>query len=737
MATQVQFRGGTTTEHSSFNGAAREVTVDTTKQTLVVQDGSTNGGFPLLREKNPDNQKVYFGTGNDLELYHNGSDSFISETGAGNLFITTTGLRVRNAANNENIIKGDENGAVMLYYDDSLKWQTKSYGVNMPDSSQLYFGTGDDMVIQHDGNNSKIGNATGHLYIDTAVTDGEVRFTSNNANENMIRAVRDAQVELFHNGTKKLDTATGGINVYGNTWMGDNSLLALGDGSDLQLKHDGTHSWVQNSTGNLYLGNASGNTNHIHIQAKYGEEGVIVYDDGAVEAYYDGTKKFETTSYGFSSSGYASIGDGTWSYLSSDSNKAAWGNDQDLQIYHDGTNSKIINLTNGLYLDSPHIYIRSDGGSEDSIHANANGSVDLFYDGTKKLETTSWGVDIHDTLRTNDLTLSDHHKIRLGDSDDLQIYHDGTVNEIRTVNGHLHLRSEDSIILSKIDSDGSNAEVTAKFLEDGAVELYYDGTKKLDTASSGVNFYGNTTMGDSSIHALGNGSDLQIYHDGNSYIKNISTGGNLYIDTAVTDGEIRLTSNNVNENMILAKRDAQVELYYNGSKKLSTHTNGISINTDNTSSDTGQGIVFNGSGNTWFKCAGTGDHDFAEFYRGTDGSLTRVGYIRASGSATTYSTSSDYRLKENEVAISDGITRLKTLKPYRFNFKVDPDTTVDGFFAHEVTPAVPEAITGEKDGTEMQGIDQSKLVPLLTAALQEAITKIETLETKVAALEAG
>ena len=107
---------------------------------------------------------------------------------------------------------------------------------------------------------------------------------------------------------------------------------------------------------------------------------------------------------------------------------------------------------------------------------------------------------------------------------------------------------------------------------------------------------------------------------------------------------------------------------------------------------------------------------------------------RASGSATAFNTSSDYRLKENEVAISDGITRLKTLKPYRFNFKTDPSKTVDGFFAHEVT-AVPEAIAGEKDGTEMQGIDQSKLVPLLTAALQEAITKIETLETRVAALE--
>ena len=115
---------------------------------------------------------------------------------------------------------------------------------------------------------------------------------------------------------------------------------------------------------------------------------------------------------------------------------------------------------------------------------------------------------------------------------------------------------------------------------------------------------------------------------------------------------------------------------------------------------------------------------------------TGVGSISITASNTAFNTSSDYRLKENEVAISDGITRLKTLKPYRFNFKAEPSKTVDGFFAHEVT-AVPEAVTGEKDATEMQEIDQSKLVPLLTAALKEAITKIETLETKVAALEAA
>ena len=105
-----------------------------------------------------------------------------------------------------------------------------------------------------------------------------------------------------------------------------------------------------------------------------------------------------------------------------------------------------------------------------------------------------------------------------------------------------------------------------------------------------------------------------------------------------------------------------------------------------------------------------------------------VGYINTNGSTTSYLTSSDYRLKENEVSILDGIDRLKQLQPYRFNFIVDPDTTVDGFFAHEVQDIVPEAVVGEKDGEEMQGIDQSKLVPLLVAAVQELTTRLEALE---------
>ena len=119
------------------------------------------------------------------------------------------------------------------------------------------------------------------------------------------------------------------------------------------------------------------------------------------------------------------------------------------------------------------------------------------------------------------------------------------------------------------------------------------------------------------------------------------------------------------------------------------------------------------------------------------------GTIKGTNTTAQYNTSSDYRLKENVDYTWDATTRFKQLKPARFNWIVDKtNTLVDGFLAHEVTSIVPQAISGEKDAVDSegnidpQGIDHSHLVPLLTKALQEAITKIETLETEMTSLKA-
>ncbi len=140
--------------------------------------------------------------------------------------------------------------------------------------------------------------------------------------------------------------------------------------------------------------------------------------------------------------------------------------------------------------------------------------------------------------------------------------------------------------------------------------------------------------------------------------------------------------------------------------------------------------VGTGAGSIISECSGTGTVYHVHFRNGNGG----VGGINTNGTSTSYVTSSDYRLKENVTADWDATTRLKQLNPVRFNFIADADTTVDGFLAHEVQSVVPEAITGthnevDADGNAvMQGIDQSKIVPLLVKTIQELEARITALE---------
>ena len=155
-----------------------------------------------------------------------------------------------------------------------------------------------------------------------------------------------------------------------------------------------------------------------------------------------------------------------------------------------------------------------------------------------------------------------------------------------------------------------------------------------------------------------------------------------------------------------------------------------------TGTDTGSGILAGGAtfqpnsvGRTILYLGSvnhTEEIDIARFYNQNG----KVGSIATDASATAYNTSSDYRLKENEISISDGLTRLNQLKPYRFNFKSDADKTVDGFFAHEVQSIVPEAITGEKDAMQTEEYTVSEaLGEVFTPAVEEVTEERQVTET--------
>lgn len=290
----------------------------------------------------------------------------------------------------------------------------------------------------------------------------------------------------------------------------------------------------------------------------------------------------------------------------------------------------------------------------------------------------------------------------------------------------------DAVVDLQFTGDGSNGQF-----------LRTDGSGRLSFATVDVaanNYFASSGL---SNHDLGTGLHLKTGSAG--FISTIQSNQQLVIENSSNTGIFLLNPNTNNGSISFSSSNAYVNgkiEYRHSDNSMRFSTNGsnerMSITSDgdlNFASGQLQLLADNSAATTtakWDRGAGQGGNTSIALQFCHGGSVK--GSIGYNDGSTSYNTSSDYRLKENEVAISDGITRLKTLKPYRFNFKTNPDKTVDGFFAHEVT-AVPEAITGEKDGEEMQCIDQSKLVPLLTAALQEAITKIETLEERINALE--
>jgi hypothetical protein len=178
--------------------------------------------------------------------------------------------------------------------------------------------------------------------------------------------------------------------------------------------------------------------------------------------------------------------------------------------------------------------------------------------------------------------------------------------------------------------------------------------------------------------------------------------------------------------------DNSLQFQTNNSERMRIDSSGSALFfcTSEPSASVSGACFTNNQGELRFGVSGTGNSTRVRFFNPNG----EVGAIRTSGSATNYETSSDHRLKENVTADWNATTRLKQLNPVRFNFIADADTTVDGFLAHEAQEVVPEAVVGEKDAVDddgnpiYQGIDQSKLVPLLVKTIQELEARITALE---------
>lgn len=488
----------------------------------------------------------------------------------------------------------------------------------------------------------------------------------------------------------------------------DNAKAMFGAGSDLELYHDGSHSYIQenNSGGNLYiqasnlrLGNTAGS--ELYMQAN---------ENAEVKLYYDASEKLATTSTGVDVTG--AVGGDTLNINGTGSG--------DIAIINTSANSGT-----GLYVNSQTAnqidLVGYDGSAANAVNIRSGGAT-----GAGLNINTSNNVGIGTSSPNNDL-----HIQTASGNPELRVESTGANYVTMSVkNSSRHYSTQ-------IRTDQSNAYVVRdetaganRFLIDtsGKVgigvspvsQLTLGGTSDLVFTQNGYGITWGSDNGSPRIFGTSGGA-LSFKHGGGSTAATINANGNVLVNTTSGLGSAKL----------VVSSDT-------------SSANPMTVSNTKTSASTDYSILFYRAGNI-------------------------VGSVQTSLSATSFVQSSDHRLKQNVADMTGAIDRVKALAPKRFNFIADTDTTVDGFLAHEAQTVVPEAVTGTHnevetwtqkeiddgdapDGTSagdnkldgdgntipvMQGIDQSKLVPLLTGALQEAIAKIETLEAKVAALESA
>ena len=260
------------------------------------------------------------------------------------------------------------------------------------DNAYLWIGSGNDIELWHDGTDSNIKSNTGQLKI----RGSDIRFKSGDDGETFAKFFDDGAVELFFNNIKKIETYSNGVNVSGRIQFTDVGLtdvievpdgkkITVGSGGDCSFYHDGTDSYLDNSTGNLQL-----TCNEFRVKSKTGGEAHIQSsDEGNVQLYYDGSAKFETTSIG--------------AFLEGNLVLSA-----ELNLMSGSTNAN--RFIDSSLADGQALHIRATQGG-DANHENMalfhrNGSVDLYHDNVKKFETTSGGANVVGALTVNGAALA-------------------------------------------------------------------------------------------------------------------------------------------------------------------------------------------------------------------------------------------------------------------------------------------------------------------------------------------
>ena len=378
-------------------------------------------------------------------------------------------------------------------------------------------GSGSGVVIQEEG--SSVGTAGTINFIGTGVTAtlsggiASVEITSTGGGGGGIDGISTTGTSFFN----QLNVS--GVSTFqGDAYFGDNDYIRMGDanGGDLRFYHaGGAGSYIDHVNSNdLYIraGSGSGSTKLRITDTSNNLKAIFDTDNtsGGVELYYgQNQKKFETTGYGVTVFGTTESQQLNVTGVSTfqgnldfgDNVKLRLGDSQDLEIYHDGTFSRISDVGSGpLLLETNGSSIQlNKGTTHNMLVATPDGSVDLYHNGNQKLATTGTGATVYGTTETQQLNVSGvtthQGDIYLGDSDvlrfgtgsggfgDLQIWHDSFHSYVRD-NGTGNLRLKTNNLIELVS--GGTDEVMGQFASDAGVGLYYNGQKKFETTNGGA-----------------------------------------------------------------------------------------------------------------------------------------------------------------------------------------------------------------------------------------------------------
>ena len=485
MAKLLKLRRGTTSQHGSFTGAEGEVTIDTTKDTAVIHDGSTQGGTPLAKE-NMDNVS----STNLVTRIDNSALAGVKvQPNFGSQNVETTGtLASGNHTVTGNIaVTGTVDGVNVSALDSTVG----SLGI-----ANGAIASATTATTQSAGDNSTKVSTT--AYTDTAITNlvDSSPAALNTLNELAAALGDDANFSTTVTNSIATKLPLAGGTLTGHVTFNDNQKARFGTDNDTDFYHTDTDFFVVNNKGN------------IDIRAKAGEKSILAKPDDGVELYHDNSKKLETTASGITC--YGSLipsPDGSFN-IGNSSNRLGdvfikdvasikLGDSQDFKIVHENSNNYLLSQNNhdivvragtgDAYLQGNDVVLGDSTGAKKYVHGNEDGSVDLYHNNTLQFRTIANGF----RLKNGHMQLNeaDGMKAIFGVGNDLFIRHTGSLNEINSADGSggLNIVSDETRFVS------SNGENQGVFTANGAVKLYYDHSQKLETVTGGVNVTGDMT----------------------------------------------------------------------------------------------------------------------------------------------------------------------------------------------------------------------------------------------------